>query len=85
MLDDVVRLNVEQRKITAWIHKAFIENHLDAIVMPVYQGTAVPHDIFGVPLYTVLANLINVCISRMFNISPRVAGVRAAHGLGCCT
>jgi hypothetical protein len=61
-LDDVFRLNVEQRKITAQIHNAFAENHLDAIVMPVYQGTVVLHDTFGVPVYTVLANLIDVCL-----------------------
>jgi hypothetical protein len=57
----VFRLNVEQRKISAEIHR-WVQEGLDAIVMPVYQRTAVRHDSYGVPVYTVLANLIDVSI-----------------------
>ncbi|KAL4890636.1 amidase signature domain-containing protein [Aspergillus ambiguus] len=37
----------------------FLENQLDVILAPGYQSTAVPHDTYGAPMYTVLANLVD--------------------------
>ncbi len=59
-LDDVFTLNIEQRKISAFFREVFVRNKLAAIILPVFKATAVPHDTWGVPIYTALANLIDV-------------------------
>lgn len=59
-LEDVFRLNVERQKISSTFREAFARNKLDAVVLPTFQATAVPHDTYGIPLYTVLANLLDV-------------------------
>ena len=35
------------------------EKGLDAILMPGYQGVAPKHDTYGLPIYTVVVNLLN--------------------------
>ncbi|KAJ9483515.1 hypothetical protein VN97_g9880 [Penicillium thymicola] len=52
-------LNVSRAEIVAKMRRVFLDNHLDVIIGPGYQTTAVPHDTFGVPVYTVIANLID--------------------------
>jgi amidase len=37
-----------------------VEQRLDAIILPPYQAPAPLHDLFGVPIYTVLANFLDV-------------------------
>jgi amidase len=59
-LEDVWRLNVERRKYLAMFRELYVKNDLDVILMPTYQSTAVRHDRYGVPMYTVLANLLDV-------------------------
>jgi len=60
-LDKLWDLNVERFKVVKKYHDLVVGNNLDAIVMPGYQATAVPHDTFGIPaVYTVLQNLLNV-------------------------
>jgi amidase len=45
--------------VTAQFRKLFADNLLDAIIMPVAHATAAPHDKYGIPAYTVLANVID--------------------------
>ncbi|MCJ1258576.1 hypothetical protein MMC24_006409, partial [Lignoscripta atroalba] len=58
-LDDVSDMNVAELETMATFRQVLVENQLDGIVMPVYQATAVPHDTYGIPIYTVLANLLD--------------------------
>jgi amidase len=44
----------------AW-RKIFKAEELDAVIGPAAQHTAVPHDKYGMPPYTVLWNLLDVC------------------------
>lgn len=59
-LRDLFDLNVAKAEFSAKMRLVFLENDLDVIIGPGYQATAVPHDTFGVPNYTVLANLVDV-------------------------
>ncbi|KAF1830095.1 amidase [Decorospora gaudefroyi] len=58
-LDELWDMNVAKAKICHAYHSLMREERLDAIVLPGYQATAPRHDSFGVPIYTVLANLLN--------------------------
>ncbi|KAK4550339.1 hypothetical protein LTR36_003306 [Oleoguttula mirabilis] len=58
-VDDVFRLNVERAKICSIFRKLYVEQKLDAIVLPIYQATAVAHDHYGIPVYTTLANVLD--------------------------
>ena len=58
-LDEVWDLNLQRRRALKIFHDIFIENHLDAFIMPCYQATAVPHDTYGRVIYSVLANLLD--------------------------
>ncbi|KAK3046487.1 hypothetical protein LTS18_013352, partial [Coniosporium uncinatum] len=40
-------------------HALVTKQGLDGFLMPSYQATAVPHDKYGLPIYTVLPNLLN--------------------------
>ncbi|KAJ5833376.1 hypothetical protein N7474_001687 [Penicillium riverlandense] len=58
-LRDLFALNVARAEIAAQIRRVYLDNQLDVIIGPGYQSTAVPHDTYGVPMYTVLANLVD--------------------------
>ena len=58
-VDDLFAMNMQRFGIIAQYHKLMVENELDGFILPGYQATAVPHDTYGVPIYTVLANLLN--------------------------
>ncbi|KAF2118945.1 amidase signature domain-containing protein [Lophiotrema nucula] len=58
-LDELWDMNVERAKILRVYKDLMVENKLDAIVMAGYQSTAVSHDTYGVPIYTVLQNILN--------------------------
>ncbi|KAI7165250.1 amidase family protein [Hortaea werneckii] len=58
-LDDVFRLQNERLRIQRTFRELYTSKALDAILMPTYQATAVPHDTYGLPCYTVLANLLD--------------------------
>ncbi|GAB1740896.1 hypothetical protein NU219Hw_g5972t1 [Hortaea werneckii] len=58
-LDDVFRLQNERLRIQRTFRELYTSKALDAIMMPTYQATAVPHDTYGLPCYTVLANLLD--------------------------
>ena len=59
-VDEVFRLNVERAGYQKLFRDLYVKNGLDAVVMPMYQATAVPHDKYGMPIYTVLGNLLDV-------------------------
>jgi amidase len=58
-LDKLWDMNVERRKVLKRFHDIVISQELDAIIMPPYQATAVPHDTYGFPMYTILANMLD--------------------------
>ncbi|KAJ5261383.1 hypothetical protein N7478_011978 [Penicillium angulare] len=58
-LRDLFDLNVVKAEVTASMRRIYLQNNLDVIIGPGYQSTAVPHDTYGIPVYTVLANLID--------------------------
>ncbi|TKA72205.1 hypothetical protein B0A55_06968 [Friedmanniomyces simplex] len=58
-VNDVFRLNVERREYCKVFRDLYVNNGLDAVVMPMYAGTAVAHDKYGMAIYTVLANLLD--------------------------
>ena len=57
-------LNVQRSKMKATFRKILVENDLDVILLPGNQSVAPPHDSYGIPEYTVLANLLNVSLSN---------------------
>jgi len=59
-LDDLFTMNVKRAEFKAGWHQIFGENQLDVIVAPGNHATAVPHDTYGDPPYTVMWNLLNV-------------------------
>jgi Asp-tRNA(Asn)/Glu-tRNA(Gln) amidotransferase A subunit family amidase len=61
-LDELFDMNVERAKILKVYHDLFVQEKLDAVIMPGYQAVAPKHDTFGVPIYTILQNLLNVRI-----------------------
>ncbi|GAB1210164.1 hypothetical protein APSETT445_008954 [Aspergillus pseudonomiae] len=52
-------LNVQKAGATAAIRKVFLDNELDVILAPGHQSVAPVHDTFGLPIYTMLANLVD--------------------------
>ncbi|KAJ0420818.1 amidase signature domain-containing protein [Aspergillus carlsbadensis] len=52
-------LNVARAALAAQMRRVFVERKLDVLVGVGYQSTAVPHDTYGAPLYTVINNLLN--------------------------
>ena len=58
-LDKLWGTNLARGKtLRAW-REAFAGERLDAVLSCGYQATAVPHDTYGVPVYTVLQNLLH--------------------------
>lgn len=63
-LNTVFDLNVARQEFTAQINKVFVDNELDALLCPGYQSCAQPHERYRVPVYTVIANLLDVSSSE---------------------
>lgn len=61
-LNELWDMNAERANIMKIYHDLVIDNELDAILLPTYQATAVPHDTYGLIPYTVLANFLGVSI-----------------------
>lgn len=59
-LRELFDLNVTKADFAARMRLIFLENQLDVIIGPGNQATAVPHDTYGLPIYTVPANLVDV-------------------------
>ncbi|KAF1943338.1 amidase [Clathrospora elynae] len=58
-LDGLWDMNVERAGILQKYHGLMVGERLDAILMCGYQGIAPRHDTYGLPIYTVLQNLLN--------------------------
>ncbi|KAJ5625974.1 hypothetical protein N7510_002283 [Penicillium lagena] len=58
-LRDFFGLNAVKAEIAAKMRRVYLDNKLDLILGAGYQSTAVPHDTYGVPMYTVIANLVD--------------------------
>ena len=52
-------MNIERAKVVKAYHDIIVGEDLDAILMPGYQAVAPRHDSYGLPVYTVLQNLVN--------------------------
>ena len=64
-LEGLFDLNVQRSKMQATFRQLFTENDLDAILLPGNQTVAPPHDTYGIPEYTVLANLLDVSLPNI--------------------
>jgi amidase len=65
-LEELWDMNVQRREIMKVYHDIVVQNQLDGFIMPPYQSTAQPHDLYGVPVYTKIANLLDV--SRTYGV-----------------
>jgi amidase len=59
-LDGLWDMNMQRGKILKMYHDIIVQNQLDGFIMPPYQSTAQPHDLYGAPIYTALANFLDV-------------------------
>jgi amidase len=69
-INGVFLLNTDIANIRATFRKTIVENGLDAIIMPVYEATAVPHDTRRVPAYALLANILDVSNYLFIDLKP---------------
>lgn len=46
----------------SWMKTIWMEKNLDVVIGPVARSTAVPHDTFGWPVYTVFVNVLDVSV-----------------------
>jgi hypothetical protein len=58
-VDTLFDMNMEQAGFMQPFHDLMVRDNLDGFIMPAYQATAVPHDTYGLPVYTVLSNLLD--------------------------
>ncbi|CAG8897226.1 unnamed protein product [Penicillium egyptiacum] len=58
-LEGLYDLNEERNRIKEEFRNLTVQAKVDAIIMPGYQGTAQPHDLFGFVPYTVLWNVMD--------------------------
>lgn len=61
-LEGLYDLNEQRNKFKEEFRSLIVKADIDAIIMPGYQGTAQPHDVFGFVPYTVLWNLLDVSL-----------------------
>ena len=62
-LTDLAALNRQRVEFQDSWRRLWIENKLDAIIAPGAQHTAVKHDTYGMPCYTVIWNFLDVSLS----------------------
>jgi amidase len=58
-LEALFQLNAQRSEMKVAFRRFYTEQQLDVILMPGNQSVAPPHDTYGVPEYTALANLLN--------------------------
>ena len=61
-VDEMWDMNAEREVIRKAWRTVWAENKLDAVIMPAHAGTAQPHDKYGLPPYTGLANMLDVSL-----------------------
>lgn len=59
---ELLDLNAARNQIITQMRKMFVDGRLDLVIGPGYQSCAPPHDHYGDPPYTVLANLVDVSV-----------------------
>lgn len=59
-VDDIFEFNSRRADFVARWKQVWLDNGLDAIIMPGHRTTAGPHDTYGHPAYTVVWNLVDV-------------------------
>jgi hypothetical protein len=66
----------------AW-NKIWVDNKLDVILCPGAANTAVLHDNYGVPPYTAVWNMLEVCScpGRVFSRTPLM--IHSTRALSC--
>lgn len=65
-LDALYDLNQQRERFQEEFRALIVQAKVDAIIMPGYQGTAQPHDLFGFVPYTVLWNVMDVSCLAFF-------------------
>ncbi|CAG8002954.1 unnamed protein product [Penicillium nalgiovense] len=82
-LEGLYDLNEERNLIKEALRNLIARAEVDAIIMPSYQGTAQPYDVFGFVPYTVLWNLVDVSsyilISRRYTNTPKYPSCIIPH------
>jgi amidase len=63
-LDDVWQFTAEREDHREEWGKVWRENQLDVLLCPASRGTAVPHDKYGAPVYTLIWNFLDVSLTR---------------------
>lgn len=66
-LRELYDMNVARAGVIAHMRQAFVENKLDLVLGPAYQSCAVAHDDYGSPVYTVISNCVDVCVSFLMS------------------
>jgi amidase len=65
-IEKIAALNVKRTVLAEdWV-RIWREYGLDGVVAPAAQHTAVPHDVYGLPPYTVFVNVLDVGVSEFF-------------------
>jgi Asp-tRNA(Asn)/Glu-tRNA(Gln) amidotransferase A subunit family amidase len=64
-LEGLYDLNEERNHLKEEFRNLIMGANVDAIIMPGYQGTAQPHDLFGFVPYTVLWNVMDVKLTLL--------------------
>ena len=70
-INGVFHLNTEISNAKAMFRQVIVDKNLDAILMPAYQATAVTHDTYGPPVYTILANLLDASSPPFRRVRPK--------------
>ncbi|PYH89311.1 amidase [Aspergillus ellipticus CBS 707.79] len=58
-LGELYDLNVRKQGIMDRMRRVWLDNALDVIIAPGYQSCAVPHDTYGMPVYTAFWSLVD--------------------------
>lgn len=69
-LEKLATLNIKKAAAVEGWRRIWQTHHLDAVIGPSAQNTAVQHDLYGVPPYTCFLNVLNVshgCISEVIS------------------
>ena len=61
-MDEYYDINAKRKDLKAEWHKLFVEQKLDAVILPGYIGTAPEHDKYGTVCYTAFAVLLDVSV-----------------------
>lgn len=80
-VDDIFDFNAQRADFVVQWKQIWLENGLDAIVMPGHRKTAGAHDTYGHPAYTVVWNLVDwpACVIPYGKVDPVLDSVDASY------